>query len=370
MSKPRSKLNIIFFSVVIGFLAGGIILKLAGYSPIEVYFIMLKGTFGSLKFVSYGILKATPLILTGLSVMFAFRTGLFNIGAEGQFIVGSIVAASMGYYLHLPAIIHPIVILVIATIAGGLWGGIAGFFKAKFGVNEVISTIMLNWIALYLSNYVVAIESFARRTNVTHSIQSTASIRLLGEWKKTEAGLDWLSGHPMLFDLFKTQINFGIVVAILAVVLSGFILNKTTLGYSLKAVGYNKHAAEFGGIDVKKKVFTSMFIAGAISGLAGALQVLGVSQNLSTLAAMEGYGFDGIAVALMGANTPLGCLFSGLFFGALKYGGTKIQTPPINAPSETVNIMVGIIVLFIAMPKLFDVIKKKLAERKRVKMDD
>jgi simple sugar transport system permease protein len=367
MSKKKSGLEIILLSILIGFIAGGIILKLAGYPPLETYWTMIKGTFGSLKFISYAVIKATPLILTGLSVMFAFRTGLFNIGAEGQFIVGSITAAMLGYYLHLPRIIHPVLILLIAALAGGLWGGLAGFFKARFGVNEVISTIMLNWIALYLSNFVVTIESFVKRINVSYSIQPSASIRFLGEWKTSEAGKSWLAGHPGLLNMFKTQINWGIVVAILVVVLSSFILNRTTLGYSLKAVGYNKYAAEFGGIDVKRNLFTSMFIAGSIAGLAGGLQVLAISQNLSTLAAMEGYGFDGIAVALMGANSPIGCLLSGLFFGALKYGGTKIQTPPINAPSETINIMVGIIVLFISMPKMIDVVKKTIAARKKVK---
>ncbi len=367
MSKKKSTLTIILFSVLIGFLAGGIILKLAGYRPLETYLVMLKGIFGSPKFMSYSILKATPLILTGLSVMFAFRTGLFNIGAEGQFIVGAITAAMLGYYLHLPYVIHPLVILLIATFVGGLWGGLAGFFKARFGVNEVISTIMLNWVAFYLSNFVVTIESFVKRINVSYSIQPTASIRILGEWKTSDAGRAWLMEHPVLFDMFKSQVNVGVIIAILAVVISGFILNKTTLGYSLKAVGYNKYAAEFGGIDVKRNMFTSMFIAGSISGLAGGIQVLGISHNLSTLAAMEGFGFDGIAVALMGANTPIGCLLSGLFFGALKYGGSKIQTPPINAPSETVNIMVGIIVLFISMPKLIDVLKKSIAARKKVK---
>jgi simple sugar transport system permease protein len=161
----------------------------------------------------------------------------------------------------------------------------------------------------------------------------------------------------MLGDILKTPINFGFIISLNAAFLVWFVLKHTTLGYKLRAVGLNKHAAKYGGINVNKNMIISMTIAGALAGLAGAVQVMGVAHNVSLLAAMEGYGFDGIAVSLIGGNTAIGCVFSGLLFGALKYGGQKIQ-PIMGAPSEIVNIVIGIIVFFIAIPRLIALLIK------------
>jgi len=290
------------------------------------------------------------LIITGLSVAFAFRTGLFNIGAEGQYIVGALVAALTGYFFNLPPFIHVIVVFLFAATAAGLWGGIAGFLKARFGVHEVISTIMLNWIALYLNNYVVNLNGFKKpQSEASYEILNTANISLLSEWKLSDAGREWLSNFPFLADLMRAPVNFGFMIALLLALIVWFILNKTTLGYELRAVGFNKYAAEYGGIGVKKSIITSMVIAGALAGLAGAVQVLGVTNKVAVLAAMEGYGFNGIAVSLIGANTAFGNVFAGLLFGALNYGGPKIQSG-LQAPSEVVDIVIGTIVFFIAIP--------------------
>ncbi|MCF7794588.1 MAG: ABC transporter permease [Candidatus Cloacimonetes bacterium] len=345
-------------SVFLGILIGAVILLAAGYNPFRAYGIILQGIFGKPKYLSYVIIRSTPLILTGLSIAFAFRTGLFNIGAEGQYIIGSLTAVAVGYFIHLPAVFHITLVLLSALIAAGFWGGIAGFFKAKFGVNEVISTIMLNWIAFYLLNFFVYLPGFQKPySEVSYNIQTTASIRILDNWKHTEAGRNWLQAHPFWNDLFRTPVNWGILIAIIIAILIWYILKHTTLGYRLKAVGFNAKAAEYGGIDVKKNTVISMTIAGAISGLAGAVQVMGVSHNVSLLATMEGYGFDGIAVALIGNSNPIGCIFSGLLFGGLKYGGQKIQ-PMMGAPSEIVNIVIGVIVFFVAIPQLIKLILK------------
>lgn len=372
MAKKRTRalisnsLRLTLISILLGFIISGIILLIAGYNPFKIYEIIITGVFSKPKYISYTIIKSTPIIITGLAVAFAFRTGLFNIGAEGQFIVGSTVALLVGYFLKLPAIIHPIVVFLIAAIAGGLWGGIAGFLKAKFGIHEVISTIMLNWIAFYGQNAVINIPSVLERTNKSHPIQDTASLVFLESWKKSEEGKNWLINHPIIRDVFKTPMNYGFIVAILLVILAWFILNKTTLGYQLRAVGLNKYAAEYGGINVNKNIMTSMFLAGALGGSAGALQMMGEAKSLATLSAMEGYGFDGIAVALIGSNSPIGCLFSGLLFGILKYGGAKVQNPPVQAPKEIISIMIGTIILFIAMPRVIKLIthfrKKKRGE--------
>ncbi len=339
-------------SIFLGFAFGAVILLIAGFNPIEAYRAILKGIFSKPKYMSYVIIYSTPLIITGLSVAFALRTGLFNIGAEGQYLVGAMAASMAGYFFHLPMLLHVTVCISLAALAAAVWGGIAGYIKAKFGVHEVISTIMLNWIALYLSNWAVTLKAFGKQgTGKSYVIQSTARIDLFGEWKITEAGIDFIRTHKVLGDILKSPVNIGFLVAILLAVLMWYTLNKTTLGYELRAVGYNPHAAEYGGINVNRSIVTSMFIAGGLAGTAGALQVMGVSHRIAKLAIMEGYGFDGIAVSLIGNNTGAGSVFAGLLFGALKYGGSKIQDA-IEAPTEVINIVVGIIILFIAMPKL------------------
>jgi simple sugar transport system permease protein len=361
----KSSTKITLLSILFGFIISGLILFISGYNPLKIYTVILKGVFSRPKYISYTIIRATPLILTGISIAFAFKTGLFNIGAEGQFIIGTIVASMAGYFFNLPIIIHPLMVMIIAIFFGGLWGSIIGFLKAKFGIHEVISSIMLNWVALYLHNAVINIPAFFERTNKAHNIKESASIIFLDKFKNSKTGKEWLVGHPAIRDILKSPVNFGIIIAILMAILIWFILNKTTLGFKLKAVGYNKYAAEYAGINVKKNIIISMFISGSVSGLAGALMIMGVSKGITTLSAMEGYGLDGIGVALIAGNSPLACIPSGLFFGALKYGGPKIQAPPIKAPKEIINIMIGTIIFFISIPRIFNVIKG-LRNRKEV----
>jgi ABC-type uncharacterized transport system permease subunit len=350
-------------SILLGLLAGGVVLAVTGYNPLAAYYVIVKGVISKPKYIAYTLISATPLILTGMSVAFAFRTGLFNIGAEGQFIIGALVAALLGYSLQLPPVIHVIVIIIGAGLASGLWGGISGYLKAKFGVHEVITTIMLNWIAYYLNNFIIALPGIAKEAGVfvTNDIRPTARIDILGVWKVSEEGLAWLIKHPILRDLLKAPINFGFLFAILIAIAIWFILKKTTLGYKLCAVGFNKNAAEYGGINVKRCIIISMLISGVLAGLAGAFHVLGNTLKVANLAAMEGFGFDGIAVALIGNTDPFGSVFGGILFGIFKYGGSKIQNE-LGAPTEIINIIIGTIVFFIAMPKFIKLIfniKKK-----------
>lgn len=348
----ESKLKFTIIAILVGLLIGAIILLITGYNPLEAYGIMIRGVFGKPKYISWTIIKSTPLILTGISVAFAFRTGLFNIGAEGQFIIGALVATLVGYFWHLPPVIHAIVALLMACLAAAIWGGIAGLLKSKFGINEVITTIMLNWIALYFSNFMVFTDKFKRpESEASQKILESASIRLPESWQSLFGGF------------FDAPVNWGFLIAILVAFYVRYVLKNTTLGYELRAVGFNSDAAEYGGINVKKNMVISMMIAGGISGLAGAVHVLGVTNEVAILAAMEGNGFDGIAVSLIGANNPIGCIFAGLLFGALKYGGYKIQ-PGMGAPSEIINIVIGIIVMFIAMPKLIEWFRAKRGSKK------
>lgn len=337
-----------FLSILLGLLVGAIVLIISGNSPIEAYGAMIEGIIGKPKYIAWTIIKATPYILTGLSIAFAFKTGLFNIGAEGQFIIGALVATVVGYSINLPAIIHIPLTIILAGLAGGLWGSIAGFLKSKFGINEVIATIMLNWIAFYLSNFMVS-SSFISVPNSEASvnIQDSASI-----------GIDWLKGlvGP------ATSVNWGIIISIVLVFAIWFILTKTTLGFELRAVGHNKDAAEYAGIDVGKSILKSMAIAGLLAGVAGAIQVMGVTHNITVLAAQEGYGFDGIAVALIANSNPIGVIFSGLLFGAFKYGGIKMQS--VGAPSEVINIVIGSIVFFIALSNGLRMLYIKMKQKK------
>ncbi|AUN99214.1 ABC transporter permease [Bacteriovorax stolpii] len=345
-------------SVVLGLLVGGLVLKLSGISPLEAYQVMWEGAFSQPNYISYIIIRSTPLILTGLSVAFAFRTGLFNIGAEGQFVIGALSATYFGYHFDFSPWIQVPLVMMLATMIASLYGGLSGFLKARFGVHEVLSTIMLNWIALYLSNYAVFIPGFRRPdTETTEFIKDSSSIGILDKWKMSDAGMEWLANHEFWHSFMRPPVNAGIFIALICVVLVWVILNKTAFGYKLKAVGFSPNAAEYAGISTKLKVTQSMMIAGALSGLAGATHVMGVSKNVAVLAAHEGYGFDGIAVALIGSNHPVGVLFSGFFLGALKYSGQKIQST-LEAPSEVIGIMIGAIIFFIAIPSIFNFVTK------------
>ena len=351
-----------------GFLIGALVLTVAGYNPIRAYIVLFTSVFSKPKYIIQTIINSTPIILTGISIAFAFKTGLFNIGTEGQFIIGSITAAVLGYVLHLPPIIHVLFVLVVAALAAGIWGGIAGLLKAKFGINEVITTIMLNWIAFYTQNYIVQLESLKKpNAEATYDIQQSASIVILDVWKKSESGRAWLREHLFFNDIFKTKMNWGFLIAILIAIIVSYIIRKTVLGYELRSVGHNRQAAEYAGINVRKSFVTSMMIAGAVAGIAGAIQVLGVSGRISTLSTTEGYGFNGIAVGLIAGGSPMGCILAGLLFSALNYGGGRVQYD-LGAPTEIIDIMIGVILLFVAVPKLIDLfpnLLNKLPLKKR-----
>lgn len=352
----RNRFLYTILAIVLGILIGSIILLLSGTNPVEAYKVIFLGAFGKPKYISWTIVKAVPLILTGLSVAFAFNTGLFNIGAEGQYIVGSIGALVVGLLLDLPPVIHGLVALLVGALCGYIWGALVGLLKAKFQVNEVISSIMMNWIAFYLSNYLLSFPILRSiESDNSYPIKETASIKIAGAWKMSESGRAYLAQHKFLKDILNPPLNFGIIIAILAAIIVWYILKKTTLGYELRAVGFNEKAAEYGGIDINKSIVKSMGIAGILAGLAGAITVLGVSGDIGIMAAQEGYGFDGMAVALIAGNNPLGTIPAALLYAGLTYGGGKLTT--IGTYSEVVNIIIGIMILFIAMPKLLDMIK-------------
>ena len=352
-------------AILCGFIIAAIVMAVSGFNPFECFAAMFRGIFSKPKYIANVIIKATPILLTSLSIAFAFKVGLFNIGAEGQYIVGTIAATITGILFDLPAIIQVPLVIISGMLAGAIWGGLVGFLKAKFGIHEVITGIMFNWIAFYLCNFVVNTERFHQPNSTgTYPISESSYTMILGSWKTSEAGRAFFAEHPILSELIlKTDANFGFIIAIAVAFLIAFMLKKTTKGYELRAVGFNEHAAEFAGINVKKNILHAMLIAGAVAGLAGALTITGIAPHrISTLGSFENFGFNGMSVALIAGSSPIGCIFAALFYAGISYGGGSIQSS-VGAPSEVINIMLGTIVFFIALTSILPIVADKLSKR-------
>ncbi|MBE7720690.1 ABC transporter permease [Lacrimispora indolis] len=350
----KKPLTMTLIAVFFGFIVAGIILAAAGYPPVHSLTVLFDGVFSSPKHISNVIIKSTPLILTGIGVAFAFKTGLFNIGAEGQFIMGCVASTVVGILFDFPPVIQVPLVIFAGVAAGAVYGGIAGFLKAKFGIHEVLTSIMLNWIALYFSNYICTLNRFHKPDTIgTYPINRSGYTMILGNYKTTEAGKAALAQNEFLRNtVLKTDVNVGILIAVILAVFIWFLLYKTAKGFELRAVGFNKSAAEFSGIYVNKNILHSMLISGAICGLAAALYITGNSPHgIATLAAFENTGFNGLSVCLIAASSPVGCIFAGLLFGGLIYGGQSLQYE-VGAPSEIINIVIGVIVFFVALTRI------------------
>ncbi len=351
MTKKKSFLDIvsenrfihILLSILLGFLVGAVFLSVMGLSVGAAYGRLITSV-TTRKGFSYVIVYSVPYIVAGLSVAFSFKTGVFNIGAEGQFVVGSMAAACVGILAgNLPKPILIPLCFIAAMAAGAIWGIIVGFLKTRWGINEVLSMIMFNWIAFYLSNFIAGIPAIHSdgTAEATKNISPNASMLFSKDFIKS-AGL-------------CPTANWGILVAIAMTVLVWFVIEKTTLGYELKAVGSNKFAAEYGGINVNRSILTALAISGALAGLAGALQLMGMGNRISVFSSQEGFGFAGIVVALIGCSNPFGVLIAGIFYGALMFGGSKLNL--VGAPTQLINVIVGTVVFFIAISVIFENLK-------------
>ena len=255
-------------AVLVGFAISAIVLAAAGYNPIGSFAALFNGAFGRPKYIANVIIKATPILLTGVSVAFAFKTGLFNIGAEGQYILGTTLATIVGVKLNLPMPLQVPIVLASGIIGGAALGAFVGWLKAHFGIHEVITSIMCNWIAFYLCNFVVMSDAF-HKPNSTSALQVNGSsyTMILGNWKKSPDGKAFLKGIPWLREIVaKTDLNYGFIIAVIVAILISVVLTRTKLGYELRAVGFNRDAARFSGISVERNIVLSMLIAGAISG--------------------------------------------------------------------------------------------------------
>jgi len=300
----------------------------------SAYLALLDGAFGSLSAWSETLVAAAPLILTGLSVAVGFRAGLFNIGAEGQMIIGGLLAAIVGFSLHLPWPIHIPLALLGGLVGGAIWGGIPGLLRAKTGAHEVITTIMFNWIAIRFLDWALTvdfIQAEGRDDSISKNVLSSARL-------------------PQFFSDPRIRLHWGIVLALLAAGLIYWLLFRTTTGYEFRAVGYNPDAAHYAGMNVTWLYVLVMAVAGALAGLAGANQILG-PLGRATPGFSAGLGFDAIALALLGRSHPLGVVLAGLLFGALEAGGRQMQVAT-DVSIDLIMVVQALIVVFIAAPAL------------------
>ncbi|WP_018131324.1 ABC transporter permease [Effusibacillus pohliae] len=326
----RNSFLVPLISILLGLLAGAIMMIAIGYDPVAGYLALFGGIFGSLYNIGETLRAVTPLIYTGLAVAFAFRTGLFNIGVEGQFIIGQLTAAYIGAAWSLPPVVHALVAILFAMLTAGAWAGIAGYLKARLQIHEVITTIMLNYIALNLSNYLIRAYFHGQQEN-TPPIRPSASLEM-----------------PILSQLFdNARLHWGILIAVGLAVIVYWLLFRTTKGYELRAVGFNPHAAEYAGMNVSRNVVTAMAVSGMLAGAGGAAETLGVYGYFGIQGGFSGVGFDGIAVALIGGNHPFGVILSGLLFGSLSYGSSSMQRLE-GIPTEIIRVVIALIILFVA----------------------
>ncbi|ABV33611.1 MULTISPECIES: ABC transporter permease [Pseudothermotoga] len=330
-------------SVLIALLISSVIIMLIGQNPITAYAALFKGAFGSKLAIASTIVKTTPLILTGLAVGFGFRAGLFNIGAEGQMIVGAMIATAFAINISwMPAVFAIPLTMIVGMLAGAGYAAIAGILKAKTGAHEVVTTIMLNWIAEYLSTYVVTVPmGVGLGTPKSPEIANSAKL-------------------PPIMTVQATELTSGIIVAVLAAIVMYIVLEKTTKGYELKATGFNIYAAEYGGISISRNIVLAMAISGALSGLAGTLEVMGVHHRfLGTLSG--GKGFDGISIALIGQNNPIGIVFAALLMGSLRTGSNEMQF--VGVPKHIILIVQAIVIFLVAADRI---VRTILIRKKKV----
>jgi ABC-type uncharacterized transport system permease subunit len=341
-----------FAATVLAFIIGGLVVAITRHNPFTAYKAIFNGTGLNWFFpwvqgterthaavnLEQTLIVMTPLMLTALAVAFAFRCGLFNIGGQGQYWVGLIAAIWIGtHFSGLARPLHVFLAIFCAIAAGAIWGGIAGILKAAVGAHEVISTIMLNWIAIYGGQYL-----FEPNGPLQGPVPALPRSSLI-------------DGSAKLWPIWKMEgviqvLHAGIFIALFALVVYYFLLNRTTLGYEVRAVGFNPEAARYGGISVAKNYFLALAIAGAFAGLAGGVDLLGYKFAVDTSDfATNQVGFTGIAVALLGRNKPLGILFAALLFAGLQTGtSTRALDPTIFSPSLATDLatMIQALVIF------------------------
>jgi general nucleoside transport system permease protein len=339
----------IFTAVVLG----GIIIASVKGNPFLAYYGLIQGSFGSAKALSETAVWATPYIFAGLAVALAFKGGLFNIGAEGQLAVGAVFAALIGYALpvwlgrDIPTIIHLPLAILVGMLMGALWAAIVGFLKAYTGGHEVINTIMMNYIALNTISFLLNGPMKDPNPN-----NVTARTPLIAESARM----------PVIFN--GLRIHWGFVLALLVAYLVWWLLNKTTLGFEIRTVGANPDAAKYAGINVKRIIILTMALSGMLAGLAGTIEVTGLNYR-HELGFSIGYGFDAIAIALLGRSHPLGVVLASILFAAMRNGATRMQFLT-QMPVDLISMLQALILLFVAADAIVRYIYRIKAQGERV----
>lgn len=328
-------------AVVAAFIVGGILILIIGDDPIVTYKLLIGSALSWPDGIGYTLFYATPLIFTGLAVLVAFRCGLLNIGAEGQLYVAAFATAWVGItFAHISAWLLLPLCFLAAILAGGFWGAIPGVLKARFGSHEVINTIMLNFIAVALVSYFTQYHYKTPGDPImqTTEIGGAAHIARLGRF---------LPGFPE-----RIPLNLAFILALLCCVLVYLFLWRTKWGYELRATGSNPTAAEYGGISIRKQIIIAMTISGSLAGMVGINEVLGYRYRYYD-GFSASYGFTGIAVALLGRNHPVGVLLSAILFGMLIRGGIFVDAFTNNVTKDLVDVLQGVVILFVAAEALF-----------------
>lgn len=345
VSRRTKKFLIPTASVIAGFLIGAIIMFIWSYNPIQAYAAMFESALGSMNGIGETLREATPLIFTAIGFAIASWAGFFNIGLPGQAQAGWL--SSVWVVLanpHMSKVILLPLAIIVGAIAGAMTAAIAGALRAYFGTNEVITTIMLNYIVLYSSQYLMQKVMSSRLridTDTTKTISANGSLKI-----------NWLSN---LFG--DSRISAGIFLAIIAVIIYWFLMKKTTIGFEIEAVGLNPFASQYAGMSAKKNIILSMALSGAFAGLGGVMEGLGTYQNYFNQTASLSIGWDGLSVALLGSSTAIGILIAAILFSILKIGGLGMQTVA-GVPYEIVSIVIAAIIFFVAIEHVIGLLFK------------
>ena len=341
----------VFTSVVVG----SIFMLLNGYDPLAAYGGLLDGALGSPRAIGRTILNSIPFIFAGLSVAFAFKGGLFNIGAEGQLFIGAVTSAWVGVAASgLPSVLHLMLSLLAGFSAGMIWGGIPGILKAYTGAHEVITTIMFNFIGIVLTGWLVS------KGGGGHNPGPLVDPDPLNIVPRT-ANVAESARLPVLFELGKESMHFGIVIALVAALVVWWLVWKTPFGFGLRMVGLNPSAARYSGVNVARSTVLNMSIAGGLAGLAGAVETLGRNYYFAPNFNV-GYGFDSIAIALLGHSHPAGVVLSALLFGMMDAGSTRMQLRA-HVPSEIIKVVQALILAFVAANEIIRYVYRIRGER-------
>ena len=352
-------------ALLLALLIASVMLNLMDANPVEAFQAMADGAFGTQNATAETLVKATPLIFVGIGICIAFRGGVINIGGEGQMIVGAVAGVAVAIsFEEMSGFLLITLSLLAGFLAGALWGGLAGFLKAYFDVNEILSTIMLNQIAVQLMNYLLNGVMLDPEVAGTNNIPKTKNIFEQAQLPQLSITLPGpvadvfkflgLANDPILFD--RTRLHYGLVLAIVLGVITYVFLWRTSIGYRVRAVGKSQRASKFAGINVKRQTVLAMFLAGGMAGLAGVIQVLGLQYRLQTDGSPAGFtgnaGFNGIVAALFGGLHPVVTIPASVFFGSLLVGAQKLQRE-IQVSSSLIITINGLIVVFMVSSQIF-----------------